>query len=441
MPDWLNEDWKYRRELTIHSSRIPIADDLVDFPFPVRGTDPTFAAHAQKNGDDFVFTLSDGVTRVPHQVRYWNPKSGRLVCDVLIPLLTAGADILLYLYYGNPTCPDQSDAPRVWSGFAYQQHFLLDPHAPDGGATKVVRAASGQKTAGAFFETPMLVLESLLTKDWLLDDTPRKKLHPAITRYKLCRELAESDGSFRAASFEDLTELASLLHDSVSLIRCTGGEVGSFRLGELANYGDAGVQARILREVRSPTKFLDVLSELQWAAWHEGAGHRVTAFETSGVDHMIEIPGWKLPILSDCKRIAAARTARRVRRVIEKANRQIKEHSTPAIGVVVIDLSDRCPTFDLGSLTDSFPDELGEYRAAAQASIREWYTSVSAVVLVWNEISILRDAEADEFLLVTLRARSELLTHHCPVYPLELDAQKGALGYAGQVEFVIRLRR
>jgi len=108
---WYSSSWPYRKAVTFDSQRV--AGDLTGFPVLVRfAADPDLAAHAQ-NGNELLFTASDGTTKLSHEVELF-ASGGRLDAWVLVPSLSPTADTVIYLYYGNPSAPDQQDAPSVW---------------------------------------------------------------------------------------------------------------------------------------------------------------------------------------------------------------------------------------------------------------------------------------------------------------------------------------
>lgn len=413
-------------------------EPLLGFPLEVPITDRNLAEHAQASGNDFLFTAKDGQTKLSHEIRNWDVSTGRLVAVVKIPSLSPTEDTVIFLYYGNADCASQEDSDGLWSEYQYQQYFRRDPHETFGSSDNIVRCADGTLAYRVFLEAQKQVLEELFGREWLHSDTAASSSHPASTRYRLCQSLLAREGSFRLPTEQDLLqELARLVQDSKAIVQCSGGELQHFSIGSIANYGDSTVQKRIRSEIRSPSKYLDIQTELQWAAWHLGQGHCVKAFETTGPDHRIDIPGWDLPILSDCKRISSKASSSRMRRVIEKANQQIKAVGVPCYGLAVIELPEKVPTYDIHTLSDDFPPELADFRDVAAHSLQTYYRSVTAVVLFWNEISILGSVDQPGRILVTLRSRSVVLKHQCPRHSFSADLDISALQYAGEVSIPI----
>jgi hypothetical protein len=111
---WNDCGWSYRRAITI--DRTKVLADQTDFPVLINiASDPSLAAHAQSSGNDIIFTLSDERTKIPHKIESYTSTTGALVAWVKVPSLSASANTVLYMYYGNPTAPAQQDTTTSWS--------------------------------------------------------------------------------------------------------------------------------------------------------------------------------------------------------------------------------------------------------------------------------------------------------------------------------------
>lgn len=112
---WYNTGWNYRQKITINSS---ITDsDLPDFPLFIKITDSSNAVFgkAQSDSDDILFTLSDGITKIPHEIEYYSD-SGTEELDVWVkvPTLSSASNTVIYMYYGNASASNQENAENVW---------------------------------------------------------------------------------------------------------------------------------------------------------------------------------------------------------------------------------------------------------------------------------------------------------------------------------------
>jgi hypothetical protein len=108
---WWNDQWSYRKALTINSDQV--AGDLVDFPMLVSLTDTDLGAHAQEDGDDFIFVDREG-NKLKHEIESYASSTGVLVAWVKIPSLSSTDDTDIFMYYGNAGVADQSEAESVW---------------------------------------------------------------------------------------------------------------------------------------------------------------------------------------------------------------------------------------------------------------------------------------------------------------------------------------
>jgi len=102
-----------RIKITIDSSNV--TSDLNNFPYLIHiASNAGLAANARADGYDLVFTSDDEVTKLNHEVEKYVAATGELVAWVKIPFLSSSVDTDIYLYYGNPSATDQSNAAGVW---------------------------------------------------------------------------------------------------------------------------------------------------------------------------------------------------------------------------------------------------------------------------------------------------------------------------------------
>lgn len=103
-------------------------------------------------GADLRFVDEDGA-RVPHEIERWDPSAASIVW-ISVPALAPRGGPRLWLYYGNPSAPDDQDADAVWSDVHAAVWHLSDGvldasgNGNDGVPTKGVADAAGQ-LAGA----------------------------------------------------------------------------------------------------------------------------------------------------------------------------------------------------------------------------------------------------------------------------------------------------
>ncbi len=119
--------------------------------------------------------------------------------------------------------------------------------------------------------------------------------------------------------------LGQLLLDAMTWISITGGVTPSLQIGNISAYGDALVRKKIESRVGDPRQYRDLMAELSIAGWYS-LKHDVvvTPYEQGGYpDLRVDQSACPCPLLIECKRLDAT-TYARVRKVIHKANSQVK---------------------------------------------------------------------------------------------------------------------
>lgn len=106
--------WVYRKVITINSGKVEGTSDLASFPILVDLTDADLATYAQADGDDILFTSSDGTTKLDHEIELYTSGTGRLTAWVRIPTLDYNDNTIIYMYYGNAGASSQQNATGVW---------------------------------------------------------------------------------------------------------------------------------------------------------------------------------------------------------------------------------------------------------------------------------------------------------------------------------------
>jgi RHS repeat-associated protein len=123
-PSWYNTGWSYRKTITIASSQVSGSSSLTNFPELVSVTDSNLTTSAQSSGNDILFTASDGVTKLNHEIETYTSSTGQLTAWVQVPSLSPTANTVLYMYYGNPSASNQQNAAMTWdSNYGAVYHF------------------------------------------------------------------------------------------------------------------------------------------------------------------------------------------------------------------------------------------------------------------------------------------------------------------------------
>ncbi len=114
--------WNYRKPMTVDHSKVSTVNQttLTNFPLLVSVTDDNLKTTGnggkvgKADGTDILFTSSDGVTKLDHEIESYSSTTGALVAWVRVPTLIPSADTNLYLYLGNASASDQQNKTGTW---------------------------------------------------------------------------------------------------------------------------------------------------------------------------------------------------------------------------------------------------------------------------------------------------------------------------------------
>ena len=128
---WYDGSWTYRKAVTVQSSKVETTE--TSFPVLVSVTNPDLksignSGHvSQANGYDIIFTDDDGTTLLYFEIESWDDETGEIQAWVETDISTT-VDKVIYMYYGNSSATDLSDAEGVWDiNFVMVQHLQEDP--------------------------------------------------------------------------------------------------------------------------------------------------------------------------------------------------------------------------------------------------------------------------------------------------------------------------
>ncbi len=111
--------YDYERNITINSSQVAGGSDLHNFPVMIRLTGQDFLrTHPNGNvlspdGYDIIFT-DEAYGKLDHQIEYYNGTTGDLTAWVRIPVLSASANTVIKVLYGNPAITSSQSVASVW---------------------------------------------------------------------------------------------------------------------------------------------------------------------------------------------------------------------------------------------------------------------------------------------------------------------------------------
>ena len=108
---WYDASWEHRNKITVSLNTV-ISSDLTDFPVLVSLTNSDFIQTNNSDGTDIVFTASDGITQLSHEIEKFDSSTGEIIAWVKFPTLPSTSTTDIYIYYkGNSISVDPSD---VW---------------------------------------------------------------------------------------------------------------------------------------------------------------------------------------------------------------------------------------------------------------------------------------------------------------------------------------
>jgi len=143
-PSWYNSSWTNRKAITIDHTKVSGASNLTNFPVLISlASDTNLQALAQSNGNDILFTASDGVSKLNHEIESYSSSNGKLNAWVQVPSLSPTADTTIYIYYGNAAAANQQNKAAVWDS-----SYRAVIHLADNTATPAVTDSTSNGNNG-----------------------------------------------------------------------------------------------------------------------------------------------------------------------------------------------------------------------------------------------------------------------------------------------------
>ena len=104
--------WNYRKQGYVQQSQFDATE--TNFPVFINVTDNDVLANAQPDGDDIVFTASDGETILNHELVNYNSSTGHITAWVNFTSVASGSNTSFYIYYGNAGSGSQENVAGTW---------------------------------------------------------------------------------------------------------------------------------------------------------------------------------------------------------------------------------------------------------------------------------------------------------------------------------------
>ncbi len=122
-PSWYSYHWRNRKLITLNSSQV--TNTLYHFPIVLKIRNDTDIKNAlQIDASDLVFIdYLDNITQFPHEIESYDG-NGNLTVWVNISTISSTIDTKVWMYYGNPNCPDQQNITGTWNNDILMVHHL-----------------------------------------------------------------------------------------------------------------------------------------------------------------------------------------------------------------------------------------------------------------------------------------------------------------------------
>jgi LysM repeat protein len=117
---WYNSMWSNRMAITIDHTKVSGPGNLINFGMLFSVSDPNLRTVAnggkvgKTDGTDIMFTASDGVSKLDHELDSYSASTGQVNAWVRLASLSATTDTVIYVYYGNVYASDQQNKTGVW---------------------------------------------------------------------------------------------------------------------------------------------------------------------------------------------------------------------------------------------------------------------------------------------------------------------------------------
>jgi hypothetical protein len=164
----------YNKEIRILKENISGTADFINFPMVFNSIHNDFRTVVNggyvtnDNGYDIIFTDSDGVTQLDHEIERYNSSTGEFVAHVKIPTLHYDQNTIIYIQYGNDSIEtSQENVADVWDnnyiGVYHLDSDVLDSTTyANNGVDQGTGDIDGKIGHGRTFSEDYIQLDSIL---------------------------------------------------------------------------------------------------------------------------------------------------------------------------------------------------------------------------------------------------------------------------------------
>lgn len=243
-----------------------------------------------------------------------------------------------------------------------------------------------------------------------------KRPHPAVRLYDHISHYIQ----IKQFPFEDEREyVASVM--TLMLDQATWAIPGRTRT-ILDQIEDPEARRYVARTVREVLKFDDIMAELTFWGWLRQAGFTAKLLEASGLPDIV-VDGPR-QFWAEVKRISTDDNPRRARDVIKKANKQLKNASLDAAGVLFLHVR----RVSLTPMSDEVPPDVQPFVDEAMRELgAQQSRSVSHVFVMWDDAAM-RDNRDGFYCQYVARRQCVVLKHKHPRAELPIDPEAIRIG-------------
>lgn len=111
--DWWDDSWTRRRNIVIDHDKIN--GDLQDFTVTVFLDGSNFGfSDAKSDGTDIRFVNASHNEEFDYEIEKWDSANEEAIIYVKIPFISSALNTTFYIYYDNPSAPDNQDSVNTW---------------------------------------------------------------------------------------------------------------------------------------------------------------------------------------------------------------------------------------------------------------------------------------------------------------------------------------
>lgn len=119
--EWYDADWTFSKKIIINGTTVD--GTHLNFPMLINITDANLLASANNDGTDIVFTDLNNVTKLAHEIDFYDNTSGYLAAWIKIPILTGNDQTIMMYYNDTGSNGNQNNTNAVWTDYEAVWHF------------------------------------------------------------------------------------------------------------------------------------------------------------------------------------------------------------------------------------------------------------------------------------------------------------------------------